>query len=488
MRRPSEERLHRSFETALARVLVSAAGAVVLTATACGAVDPADAGCPACEQSSAPYKSICAESPTQSFLRGLSASPAIDGAVYRREDAFSVRDNQGTPGSVVPSPVEDPDDLWAAVDTETVGTPCATASDRAACAAKVAGFRFLPPTREACTAQFGGGYRGKACGVTYVLYTRGDEIGVAQSDGEVAALMGTFDTLHEALWAARKVGRPSCGSTRSPDSTYRRLEDGSWQMKLLEDNCGLRNYEVSVLVDPSGKVTVLNKEDVGEGGGCPVAGRRPDGLCWAPRDGEGAGAVGEHLAKMAVLEAASVVAFRQLRRELAAFGAPRELLDRIREAAGDEVRHARATKSLAQKYGVTPGRPEIGAPSGERSLLTIALENAREGCVRETYGALMAHVQAARAEDADVRACMRTIAEEETRHAALSLDIAAWVEARLDAEGRRAVDAARADAVSELARELSRPVDDDLIAACGIPDHLDALELLTSLAPTMLAA
>jgi hypothetical protein len=55
-----------------------------------------------------------------------------------------------------------------------------------------------------------------------------------------------------------------------------------------------------------------------------------------------------------------------------------------------------------------------------RSLEEMALENVVEGCVRETFGAVVAMIQAERAGDARVRRAMRRIARDETRHAELS--------------------------------------------------------------------
>jgi hypothetical protein len=48
----------------------------------------------------------------------------------------------------------------------------------------------------------------------------------------------------------------------------------------------------------------------------------------------------------------------------------------------------------------------------------------------ETYGASLAHHQALCARDPQVRAVMTAIAEDETRHAALSWQVAHWLELR----------------------------------------------------------
>jgi hypothetical protein len=47
-----------------------------------------------------------------------------------------------------------------------------------------------------------------------------------------------------------------------------------------------------------------------------------------------------------------------------------------------------------------------------RSLVELALENIREGCVRETWGAACAVVQSMKATDLEVRRAMRAIARD----------------------------------------------------------------------------
>ncbi len=158
--------------------------------------------------------------------------------------------------------------------------------------------------------------------------------------------------------------------------------------------------------------------------------------------------VGAELAAMAELEAASVPAFERLARELAAWGAPPELVDRARNAMRDEVRHARVMTVLATRHGHTP-RAIVVPPLPCRALAAIALENAIEGCVREAYGALVATYQAQRA-SAELRRAFRVIAADERRHAALAEDIHAWILDQLDASSREAIEHARAVAQAEL--------------------------------------
>ncbi|MCL0138103.1 hypothetical protein M2T37_27880, partial [Klebsiella pneumoniae] len=88
--------------------------------------------------------------------------------------------------------------------------------------------------------------------------------------------------------------------------------------------------------------------------------------------------------------------------------------------------HARMLRKLAAARGGRPG-PIAFAPVRERSLLAFAIENAVEGCVNETWAALVAAWQAGHAEGADVRAAYERIAADEARHGDLAWAIDAWV-------------------------------------------------------------
>ena len=497
MRRPTETRLRRTFADVL--LATAAASAAVLGGAACSASSTtlgpsgADGGTEGGTPVTPGFTSLCDPNTNQaSFLASLHATPALDGALSRTESAFTRAAQPGQPGNVVPDP-EALGDQWTGQNGEVTGTLCQTAKDRTACLAKVQGFRLLPPSRQACAAAFPASYyTGFDCSTSYILYTRGDEIGVARTNDEIKALVSTFDTLGEALWAAQTAGyKRSCGggygNAPEPDSEYRTTPDGGWDLSLVSGECGQEIFKVLVHVDYAGTVTIVSQEDLGKQEGCPVAGRRPAGFRFGELDA-GAQPIGEHFATMATLEAASVTAFRRLHRQLAAYGAPRELLTRIRKAARDEIRHARATTALARKYGVTPAAPQIAAEGAPPSLLAIAIENAREGCVRETYGALVAQRQKHRADDDDVRRVMIAIADEETEHAALSWDIAAWIETQLDEAGRARLLAERREAFTLLATELTSSVDAGVQQTSGVPGAREALRMLEGLGPMMLAA
>ncbi|HEY2366099.1 MAG TPA: ferritin-like domain-containing protein, partial [Polyangiaceae bacterium] len=141
-------------------------------------------------------------------------------------------------------------------------------------------------------------------------------------------------------------------------------------------------------------------------------GRRPEGL--VPRDARSASSVGAFFAHAAHLEAASVYAFARMRGELRTLRAPSRLVSRATRAIADERRHARVVSALARRYGGTPSRPRVKR-TRRRSVEAIAIENATEGCVRETFAALVAHWQALHARDPIVRAAYARIARDETR-------------------------------------------------------------------------
>jgi hypothetical protein len=205
-------------------------------------------------------------------------------------------------------------------------------------------------------------------------------------------------------------------------------------------------------------------------------GRRPHGL--RERQTHASSAPGEWFARAAWLEAASIDAFRILQGELEHHGAPSELTSEALASAEDEIAHARIMRSLAHRFGATTEEPRVER-GPIRDLEAIALENAIEGCVRETYGALQNAWQAERATSARVRAAMRVIARDELKHASFAWKIAAWIEPKLDADARARVQEARKDAAARLAASIA--VDDSLVDVCGLPSTSDAAELVAGL-------
>jgi hypothetical protein len=101
------------------------------------------------------------------------------------------------------------------------------------------------------------------------------------------------------------------------------------------------------------------------------------------------------------------------------------LVRRAQHAADEETTHAALAEVELAKYGM---RPAVVRRQGTqaRDLLALAHDNARDGCVGEAFGAVLAGHQARFAATASLRALFAKIATEESDHAALAWDIHAW--------------------------------------------------------------
>lgn len=179
-----------------------------------------------------------------------------------------------------------------------------------------------------------------------------------------------------------------------------------------------------------------------------VKGRRPRGWVGATPGAEDSRLA--YLLRSAREEAAAAVAFEELASELARHGAPEELVRDARKAASDERRHAAIFRREATRRAPDIGAErasEEGAPRGSallrrRSLLSMLVENAREGCANETYAAVVATYQASHAPTRRGRALFRGIARDEQRHASLAHRIHAWGRELVGGAARRSLDAA----------------------------------------------
>lgn len=355
-------------------------------------------------------------------------------------------------------------DLDATPRQQTIvssGRPCETATQPVACNAEL----------EALSAEEGFHSRCElGCYAYYLVTTRGDAVDAHTSQEALQALLGDIDTSQEALLQVFAEGyNLSC--TELEKGAVKANADGTFNVVATKGfACGEGSNLTQYLLEvtPSGEVRVKQTHILERGTkGCTV-GRRPAGL---RSDGSVACAdeLGQHFALIAHLEEASITAFMRLRDELALHGAAVELQQAALRSALDEVAHTEVCGRLARRHGATPERAVV-APLPPRPLLEVALDNAVEGCVRETYGALLAHHQALHAEDDEVREAMVRIAEDETRHADLSWAIDRWAVERLPSTEREAVRAARQRAVEALRAEVSAPTDAALLRTLGLPE------------------
>lgn len=216
-------------------------------------------------------------------------------------------------------------------------------------------------------------------------------------------------------------------------------------------------------------------------------GRRPVGLRVQSRRRAAAQArferavFGAYFARAAHDEAASIAAFERMRDEMEMHGSPRSMVREAERAARDERGHARAMERWAKSFGAARRAPRIDPPR-RRGLEAMARENAVEGCVRETYGALVATWQAAHARNRSMAATFARIAADETRHAALAWSFAAWAEARLSPKARARIDGARARALDDLRRAAGFEPSRAFVSDLGLPTARVARALVDGLA------
>jgi hypothetical protein len=136
--------------------------------------------------------------------------------------------------------------------------------------------------------------------------------------------------------------------------------------------------------------------------------------------------------------------------------------------------------AMARRFGGSAPAPRVRAMP-LRPLSEVALDNAVEGCVRETFGALVAHRQALTAKDPVIAAELRTIAGDETRHAALSWEVHEWASRRLSRRERAELRSAQAAAVRALREECAEPIEAPVAEQAGMPQADEAVTLVDAL-------
>ncbi len=314
----------------------------------------------------------------------------------------------------------------------------------------------------------------------YLVFTKRDAVATVTSLDALREFVAVVENVKDAALLATAPGkyRFVCDGTKNakqtPSGFSLRVQSGT------SCGAGMKVEEHVLDVSAAGDITVAETTLVREGDPNCAIGRRPEGLATTGPANDSGDAVGRFFAEAAHLEAASIVAFERFARELSRLGAPCELVESALVSRDDEMRHARMTAKAAARRGGRPVAPVI-EPVAERTVLEIAIENAVEGCVRETFGALVAHHQAQAARDPAIATMMRVIAEDETRHAGLAWDVAAWLEPRLSMEERVAVSEARTRAIAELRQALAFAPAPELESMAGMPAPDRAIALLDAL-------
>lgn len=391
-------------------------------------------------------------------LDGLEPAEAIDYATLRIACDY----NRGGPAS----------------ERASMGTACATASG-ASCQSELETLLTLDTLSP-----------GELSGTVgrcqqFVVTTAGDRVTRYVTRKELLEFLGSINTPQEVLLLLAYDGYTiTCGdasSTTPPELDAPEVApsgDGfEATVGSVVDECPVTYAQVELRVSPDGTVKELSREALPPSNAC--AGRRPEG--WLGIGARTASsAIADHFTRMAELEAASVIAFEVLARELEHHDAPQALIVRARAARSDEVRHAERTRALAARFGARVCEPEVAARP-LRGLEALALDNAIEGCVRETYGAAVGCYQARTASDPEIAALMAELSRDELQHALLALDIDAWLQARLCDAARERVAAARETAVAQLSLELGAEPDGPLQTLAGLPSACAAQRIHAAL-------
>jgi hypothetical protein len=367
---------------------------------------------------------------------------------------------------------------------DSVGERCGGATDVATCEAA---FAALPLESQLSDGEgYYGGYYGYYGGDISLAFTVGDEVRSIHDRADLLAFLGDIDAPGDAVLLLHLSGHDIV--CNGDDDVGER--DGGYVVHTTSGSgCGAGNHieEHAILVKPDGSTEVLRTVRIQRADpGCAI-GRLPAGLCRSRRVVRASSAVGSFFGEVAHLEAAAVTAFGQLAQELRLHGAPRSMIHAALRSRRDEIRHARATARLARRYGGRPLRPRVAAWA-PRGLVEVVADNAVEGCIRETYGALVAHAQARTAADPQVRRMLTGIAADETRHAALSWSLAAWARARMSPAERRRAARGTHDALERMEAELTREQAPEVHAVAGLPQPDQALAMFRRLRAQLAAA
>ena len=360
---------------------------------------------------------------------------------------------------------------------QSTGTPCSGAADQAECQAALAagpsaGFPYQNLSYPAVPTYV------PPYVFMYLAYTRGKSVGFIADRPQLNAFLGEIDTANEAglVFLSMGVG-PACNAILENAAAY------YYTTPLLSMPCSfMAPVGYSFSVNHAGEVRSTQTVGIA----MPCVGRRPVGLSSEPM--ASLCPLGDYYASVAHLEGAAVLAFDVMARELKRFGAPYDLQLRARRARADEERHHRLMAAFARREGgVVPCVRAV--VQGERSLLAAALENAVEGCVREAWGALSAHYQAATAADPEARQLWHGVAIDESEHAELSLALHDWFMLQLTLEEQELVETAMQRARLELRVELTSGHTPHAVVAsrAGVPRPAHAAALFSELEQQVLS-
>ena len=257
--------------------------------------------------------------------------------------------------------------------------------------------------------------------------------------------------------------------------------------QLTEDSC----LEICVdqSVPSSYNICSCSYDGINDSGGydvtcltieCAVEGRAHGAIKKATMT-SGPTPIAHWLARAFHGEASSVAAFSILASELRQHNAPPSLAKRCMRAAKEEVMHARMMSRFCAQEGGKASPLDFGTQT-KRGIFELAMDNAVEGCIFETYAALRARYQSLHAENKKVRKIMKIIARDETAHAQLAWDIHSWIMPQLSDEQRACVAKEQEKARRKLKESVQNSPSTSLSKEIGLPGQELVAELCVRLA------
>lgn len=207
-----------------------------------------------------------------------------------------------------------------------------------------------------------------------------------------------------------------------------------------------------------------------------IAGPKPLALAYS---------IQEEMKRRVKCEAVAVIAFERLAFELKAYQAPIELLAKIQVAIEDEKRHTSNFSSvcLAQNWEIEEDITHIQVSQYPvRSLLELAIENAIEGCVGESFAALENLYQSHFAKNQTIKALHQSIVFDEIAHAELSWQIHDWINQQLPIHEKVLLQEALVQAISgKISINPNCHLPEETKQYLGLPDHHTAKILYNQL-------
>lgn len=205
------------------------------------------------------------ESGTLLLTKGYRPAQPVDFLAYRTESTepraatAAAFPREGDSGAPSPTPIKFEAAWTASYTADVVGTACSRATDKPACEKKLAAIRLLgttcdglPIVPKAAPAGAPQKLQG-VCAMTYLVYTRGDEVGTVTTTAEAKAFFGEIDSPQEAMFVAQLGGEIFSCDEPSP-AAFTAVEDG---FELL---AGSRCERRFVRVSRAGVVTLVRTE------------------------------------------------------------------------------------------------------------------------------------------------------------------------------------------------------------------------------------